>query len=102
MLWHCYGSKKSRLQRLLTRFTITLKYSARCWTKLLAVELSNEQALSIIRTRIGLWQDVGGSVNTFARDAVIRDSRILRKWLSGESEVPVAVRYWCSQPWSPE
>jgi hypothetical protein len=79
-----------------------LKYSARCWTKHLAVELSNEQALSIIRTRIGLWQDVGGSVNTFARDAVIRDSRILRKWLSGESEIPAAVRYWCSQPWSPE
>ena len=68
----------------------------------MAVELSNEQARSIIKARIGLWQKVGGSVNTFARDAVIRDSRILRKWLSGESEIPTAVRYWCTQPWSPE
>ncbi len=58
-------------------------------TERTAVE--NQALLAAAIERSGL------SVGAFAREVVIRDPRTVRKWLSGDTEIPHAVMEWLAR-----
>lgn len=52
-----------------------------------------EDSLSLASLRWAL-QDSGLSIVQFARYVVGRDERTVRRWLTGETEIPEAVGFW--------
>ena len=71
-------------------------------SELVAELISNDDALEMLEERLAEWKQAGGTIRGWCRWVFVRDLRTLRKWQSGETPVPAAVRYWLlhsEQPW---
>lgn len=49
----------------------------------------------LLRQRI---DESGLSARAFAAQVLLRDERTIRRWLAGDSPIPVAVREWLEDP----
>lgn len=64
---------------------------------------TQKERIDLLKQRI---EESGLSSTAFAEDVLLRDSRTIRRWLSGDSPIPAQVMDWlidCEpHPWPPK